>query len=260
MENAHSSENASLIQDSSPQNVTEISKEQVIPRSYLNCCSYKDDLTTLEYSNFQLLKQKCLIPYDNDNETHKEELNKLFTNFKSLYTGLFPNEDDSSFSYKTIGFQTTNNPQTDFRNGGFISLQFMNHYLTQNEMKDIMQLKYFSFACVCINIVNELKIFLRLISDDEIQQCETQGNILCNRTHVKHFAIALCENDIIFYEIVAEILRYVVKEFKTNYNEEKREQNYLLITGFIKKGISNINDVLLKNNNVNDILINLRKK
>ena len=267
-----SSEQSSLItynnnNNSTIPDVNAISPTQVIPKSPLtSCCTYKDDLTVLEYSKYIELKTQCLIPYDNNNETHSTDLHKLYDTAYTLYQN--SNQHDSNFTYKTLGFQTTTNPHTDFRNGGYISLLIMLHYINtyEREFKETFQLQYFAFAITCINVVNDIKTFLRLITDDEIRQIEQHKmssntvTVLCNRTQIKCFLKALNENEILFYEIVSLALTQVIMEFKQNYNEDKQEQNYLMINDLIKQSIHHISKVLLTCSTADEIINALKMK
>lgn len=249
--------------------VNAISPTQVIPKSpFTSCCTYKDDLTVLEYSKYIELKTQCLIPYDNNNETHSTDLHKLYDTAYTLYQNSNSNQHDSNFTYKTIGFQTTTNPHTDFRNGGYISLLIMLHYINtyEREFKETFQLQYFAFAITCINVVNDIKTFLRLITDDEIRQIEQHKissntvTVLCNRTQIKCFLKALNENEILFYEIVSLALTQVIMEFKRNYNEDKKEKNYLMINDLIKQSIHHLSKVLLTCSTADEVINALKMK
>ena len=249
---------------SSIPDVNAISPIQVIPKSpFTSCCSYKHDLTVLEYSKYIELKTQCSIAYDKDNETHTTDLHKLFDTAYTLYQTV---QHDNDFTYKTIGFQTTTNPHTDFRNGGYISLLTMLHYINayENEFKETFQLKYFAFAITCINVVNDVKTFLRLITDNEIRQIEEHKisntvTVLCNRQQIKCFLTALNENDVLFYDVVCIALTQVLTAFKRNYNEDIKEENYLMINGFIKQSVHNISKALLTCSTA-DELINALKQ
>lgn len=245
-----------------------ISKTQVIPRSPLFvccCCTDKLDLTVTEYSKYTELKTQCTVAYDKDSEAHTTELNKLFDTAYTIYNKAHSTESESDFTYKTLGFQTAANPHTDFRNGGFISLLIMSHYVNahEDEFKETFQFKYFAFAITCINVVNDVKTFLRLITNDEIRQIEehkVSNTVMCNRRQIKCFLRALTENDALFYDVVCIALTQVIKAFKRNYSEHKKEQNYLMINELIKQSVRNISDALLTCSTADELITSLKKK
>ena len=263
--------NVQPLSSSSIPDVNAISPTQVIPKSpFTSCCTYKHDLTVLEYSKYIELKTQCLIPYDNNNEVHSTDLHKLYDTAYTLYqnTNQHDSNNNNNFTYKTLGFQTTTNPHTDFRNGGYISLLIMLHYINayEREFNETFHLKYFAFAITCINVVNDIKTFLRLITDDEIRQIEQHKmssytiTTLCNRQQIKCFLKALNENDILFYEIVSLALTQVIMVFKQNYNEDKKEQNYLMINDLIKQSVNNVGKALLTCSTADEIINALKMK
>jgi methanogenic corrinoid protein MtbC1 len=84
--------------------------------------------------------------------------------------------------------------------------------------------------------------------------------MLCNRQQIKCFLKALNENDILFYEIVSLALTQVIHAFKQKYNEDKKEQNYLMINDLIKQSVMNISKALLTCSTADDIINALKVK
>lgn len=120
-------------------------------------CSAK--LLDEERYTLHRLKKKIGVLYDQSNESHEK---KLFTYYSTIFPGESPNK--ISPRWQRIGFQS-NNPRTDFRGGGILSLDMM-HYTAEaypNEFRYMVsQSNTFGYplSTTLINISHYMSVFL----------------------------------------------------------------------------------------------------
>ena len=256
------------------------SKEQILEPSFEEkflCCCLDYDLTISEYKSFFELKKKVIPPYDEKNEIHEKSLQDLFNKSKQILSNnkekekdsidLISNETITSYNssiktdenisiWRKIGFQT-DNPRTDFRAGGIFSLDFMNYFTNnhENEFIKIIKEDYFTFALVCIRLSYLIRVFLFLLSSEEIKiSLKYQKNILANRKELKNFCYFLYENNNLLYEIASIGLKYIYEKFVEQKKSGYKEINYFIIDPIIRSSIECLKKCL-NNLNVNDDFI-----
>ena len=98
------------------------------------------------------------------NDKYKDDISN-----KSTVNTNNTNDEDSSI-WRKLGFQT-GNPRTDFRAGGFFSLEFMNYFANNHEKEftNMINEDYFTYALVCIRLCYLMRVYLFLLPQDEIQ-------------------------------------------------------------------------------------------
>lgn len=222
-------------------------------KEYLCCCCVNYDVTQRQYDIHSELSKKCIIPYDKENQEHEKLLLDFFTNIKDL----IPKEDEEGYNImndeneinttnesdkdklliknfsKKVGFQG-DNPRTDFRAGGFYSLQFMNYFITnyKNKTKEILREQNFFFAIVCINLCYKMYLILHLSTDKEenIQKDLDRTKIRgCSRKEMKNFCKHLekdNENDLLFL-IMSQCLSFIFCLFNRYLDLLKGNKNLL---------------------------------
>lgn len=234
------------------------SKEQILNKNcnfssdcleyiFFCCCDY--DVTQKQYNNYISLKNKCMIPFKNENQNHEKKLQEFFINIKELLQNeeekeeyIIMNDNNKNENEldnnlikqlsKKIGFQS-DNPRTDFRGGGLYSLQFMNYFITNYkiESKNILSQNSFPFSIVCINLSFKLYLILYLMEKENnassLKSFRLKG---CSRKEIKHFCEHLendNENDLMFL-ILSQCLCFVfVSYMKTLENIKNNDNNII---------------------------------
>ena len=234
--------------------LNKISPIQIIEKSLLDkylccCCDSAYDLTIKEYNLFEKLKNETIILYDETNKEHEQNLNELLEHGKEIYE----NYTDIEI-WKKLGFQS-NNPRTDFRAGGIYSVLFMNYFMRNfnSEIQQILKLNYFSFGLVCIKLTFLVRLFLFLSNNSEIKNQQITNKINgCSRKQLNSFTKLLCNDNIIFLDILSYLLIFIKQKFMIEMDDEKKELNVLLIDPIINIGISclgkALNNILEKKN------------
>ena len=237
------------------------SKEQILDKNCIDylefflCCCVNYDVTQKQYDNYINLKNKCIIPFEDGNQNHEKMLQEYFTNIKEL----LPNEDEEGYEIiednknkeneldknnslinkisKRIGFQS-DNPRTDFRAGGLLSLEFMNFFINNYkiESRNILREYYFPFSIVCINLTFKICLILYLTEKNKasLESAKLKG---CSRKEIKHFCEHLendNENDLIFL-ILSQCICFVFSKFVNDFNNIEKDQNILKINEIIDK-------------------------
>lgn len=241
--------------------LNKISQVQIIEKSFFDkylccCCDSAYDLTMKEYNLFEKLKEETIILYDETNKEHEKSLNELLEHGKELFKNENINEDEI---WKRLGFQS-NNPRTDFRGGGIYSVFFINYFIRNfnSEVIEILKLKYFSFGVICIRITFLVRLFLFLSKKSEIKKQQITNKISgCSRKELKSFSKLLCNDNIIFLDILSYILIFVKKKFMIEMEENKKELNFLLIDPITNIGISCLGKALNKSLGKNESFLNL---
>jgi hypothetical protein len=120
-------------------NITKCLKYLVTP--------YKCYLTTKEVKQFNELCLICNEIFNQDNNEHENILLLLSERVNNILQS-----NDQSI-WRKIGFQT-DNPRTDFRAGGVMSLNFILFFITNfhYDFERMLELEYFLFAVVAIKI------------------------------------------------------------------------------------------------------------
>ena len=168
------------------------SPEQILEKSLeekLCFCCIDYDLSISEYKSFIEIRKKVTQSYDEKNENHELSLQTLLTKTKQIINSIKENDTESSDLisnitmptnnnnldedikiWRKIGFQT-GNPRTDFRAGGIFSLDLMIYFVNnhENEYINIINEDYFTFALVCIRLSYLIRIYLFLLSKEEIK-------------------------------------------------------------------------------------------
>ncbi len=121
---------------------------------------YSVYLTHKEVSLFSQLCSEGDELFEPDNQEH-ENLLKDFYNKVKGNLDIDLNSVDAISIWKLIGFQT-DNPRTDFRAAGIISLKFMIFFVSNynNEFMKLIELNYFLFAVVCIKLSVGLNYYI----------------------------------------------------------------------------------------------------
>lgn len=250
----------------------EKSKEQIIDcKEFLELicfCCYDYDVTQKEYEAHLSLSNRCSVSYDKENPIHEKLLFDFFEEIKKLFEEEteedYENLDNKILSKrktkdleennliirefsKKIGFPS-DNPRTDFKEGGFYSLEFMSFFINnyKTELKNILKEKDFLFALVCINLIYRINLILYLIDKDKsdsyifnIYKIER-----CSRKEIKNFCLHL-ENDNekdLLFSIIILCLGYAFAKYK--------KQNSLNINLII-------DDILM---HFKEVLINVKSK
>lgn len=245
----------------------EKSKEQIIDcKEFLELicfCCYDYDVTQKEYEAYLSLSNRCSVSYDQENSIHEKLLFDFFAGIKKLIEEEteedYQNLDNKILSKrktkdldennaiikefsKKIGFQS-DNPRTDFKEGGFYSLEFMNFYINnyKTESKNILKEKDFLFALVCINLIYRINLILYLVDKDKsdsyiynIYKIER-----CSRKEIKNFCLHL-ENDNekdLLFSIINLCLGYAFAKYK--------KQNSLNINLIIDDILIHFKEVLI---------------
>ena len=262
------------------------SKVQILDKpfyeKYLCCLCIDNDITQNQYNIFIALGNQCSIEYNENNINHEKLLEDFFTNINEL----LQNEDEDYENLdninidninnnnklpkekqlinklsKRVGFQS-NNPRTDFRAGGFYSLEFMNYFITnyKRESKNILHEKSFPFAIVCINISFLLTLVLLLNGDKKFNEINLKSRKLspCGRKQIKKFCEHLENEKDLMFLIISECLFYVFAKYKREMNNEKNDDN--LISYIIDNSIQYFEETLDKVNKNEIVVDELRSK
>ena len=263
-------------------------RDQIIEKSLeekILCCCINYDLTISEYKCFIELKKKVIPPYDETNEDHELCLQSLLLKTKQILSNdkdknkessdLMSNatissnitskntinsEEDTAI-WRKIGFQT-GNPRTDFRAGGIFSLDLMNYFSNkhENKYKAIINEDYFTFALVCIRLSYLIRIYLFLLSSEEIKiNLKFQKNIIATRKELKIFCYFLFDNYNLLLDIVSVGIDFVYQKFIEQKKAGYKEVNYFIIDPIILSAVQGLKNTL---NNVNlaDDFINELKR
>ena len=261
------------------------SNEQILEPSIeerILCCCLDYDLTISEFKSYIELKKRVISEYDEKNDEHELNLQALFDKSKQILSknkkkdsieiennetlatinssnkSQISNED--SEIWRKIGFQTTN-PRTDFRAGGIFSLRFMNYFANnhEKEYKKIINEEYFTFALVCIRLTYLIRVYLFLLSSEEIKiSLKYQKNILANRKELKNFCYFLYDNNNLLLEISSLGLNFIYQKFVEQKKTGYKEINYFIIDPIIRSCIECIKKCL-NNLNVDDDIISQMK-
>ena len=264
------------------------SPEQILEKPIeekLLCCCINYDLTISEYKCFIDLKKKVIPPYDENDETQELCLQALFSKSKQILSNNKNNIKDSSSElinnstlttntssknninseeesiWRKIGFQT-GNPRTDFRAGGIFSLNLMNYFVNnhENEYIKIINEDYFTFALVSIRLSYLIRIYLFLLSSEEIKvNLKYQKNILATRKELKMFCYFLYDNNNLLFDIASIGIQFIYQKFIEEKKSGYKEINYFLIDPIIIAAVQCLKDTL-NNVNINDDFINELKK
>lgn len=250
--------------------------EKAIEEQFL-CCCIDYDLTISEYKTYIDLKKKVIPSYDPQNLIHENSLSQLFSKSKNiifkdkessdlisngtLSTKNSTNIEDEAIIWRKVGFQT-GNPRTDFRAGGIFSLDLMNYFVNNYEKEYINMINedYFPFALVCIRLSYLLRIYLFLLSSEEIRiNLKYQKNILSTRKELKHFCYFLDDNNNLLFDIACIGLRFIYQKYMGKKKIGNKEVNYLIIDPIIISSIKCLKNTL-NSLNINDDFISKLKK
>ena len=254
-----------------------LSRDQIIEKSLeekILCCCINYDLTISEYKCFIELKKKVIPPYDETNEDHELCLQSLLLKTKQILsndkdknkessdlisnatissnitTKNTINSEEDTAIWRKIGFQT-GNPRTDFRAGGIFSLDLMNYFSNkyENKYKAIINEDYFTFALVCIRLSYLIRIYLFLLSSEEIKiNLKFQKNIIATRKELKIFCYFLFDNYNLLLEIVSVGVEFIYQKFMEQKKAGYKEVNYFIIDPIILSAVQGLKNTL---NNVN---------
>ena len=114
---------------------------------YIFCCCYKNyDLETYESNNINDLVKEVGDYYNEDNINHS----KILIEIEEILIEKLPKKENI---WKDIGFQT-NNPTTDIRGGGILSMKFLLFYLKNypEEFINNSKVEYLLMSVLIINI------------------------------------------------------------------------------------------------------------
>ena len=252
----------------------------------LLCCCLDYDLTISEYKSFVDLKKKVILSFDEKNPSHELSLQQLFNKSKDILYNDKDKEKDEQLSdnttitlttkgtsnnniseedgliWRKIGFQT-NNPRTDFRAGGIFSLDLMNYFANnhENEFTNIIKEDYFTFALVCIRLSYLIRIYLFLLTPEEIKiNVKFQKNILATRKELKNFCYFLWEKENLLFEIASITLGFIFQRFVEQKKNSNKESNYLIIDPIISSSIQCIKNTLSNANIYEDIIFRLKNE
>ena len=250
------------------------------------CCCFDYDLTISEYKSFVELKKKVIPSFDEKNPSHELSLQQLFNKSKNILYKNKDKEKDEQLSNNTtntlttkgtsnnniseedvliwrkIGFQTSN-PRTDFRAGGIFSLDLMNYFANnhENEFTNIIKEDYFTFALVCIRLSYLIRIYLFLLTPEEIKiNVKFQKNILATRKELKNFCYFLWEKENLLFEIASITLGFIFQRFVEQKKNSNKESNYLIIDPIISSSIQCIKNTLSNANIYEDIIFRLKNE
>ena len=261
------------------------SKRQILNKSCscsnilenLMFCCINYDLTNRQYELYNDLKNKLSSPYNQNDLNHEKLLQDFFDNIKDLLKDEendYENINDSNtistninnennnnnkndlikkLAYR-VGFQN-DNPRTDFRAGGFCSLQFMNYFAVHHkmELKKILKEQYFSFVLASINLSFCLRLVAYLTNINNIETTLKTYNLkgFC-RKQVKIFSEHLVkesENNIeFFFELLSQCFIFIFKKYQDEFEFDKKNENLVKINSITRLAISCFGDVI---NNIN---------
>ena len=260
------------------------SKRQILNRACsssdfcenLMFCCIDYDLTNRQYELYNDLKNNLSFPYNQNDLNHEKLLQDFFDNIKDLLKDEeedYKNINDSNtistninnennnnqndlikkLAYR-VGFQN-DNPRTDFRAGGFCSLQFMNYFATHHkiELKEILKEKYFSFVLTSINLSFCLRLVAYLTKINNIETTLKTYNLKgFTRKQIKIFSEHLekeNENNIdFFFELLSQCFIFIFKKYIEELDLDKKNENLVKINSITRLAISYFGDVI---NNIN---------
>jgi len=253
------------------------SPEQILEKSLeekVCFCCIDYDLSISEYKSFIEIKKKVIQSYDEKNDNHELSLQNLLSKTKQIInknqdkgtesSDLISNatmptnnnnlEDEDIKIWRKIGFQT-GNPRTDFRAGG---IYFANNH--ENRYINMINEDYFTFALVCIRLSYLIRIYLFLLSNEEIKiNLKYQKNIFANRKELKNFCFFLYDNNNLLFDILSISLGFIYQKFIEKKKTGNKEKNYFIIDPIVLSSIECLKNTL-NNINFNDDLINELKK
>ena len=259
------------------------SPEQILEKSLeekVCFCCLDYDLSISEYKSFIEIKKKVTPSYDEKNDNHESSLQNLLSKTKQIINKNKDKETESSDLisdatiptnnnnldedikiWRKIGFQT-GNPRTDFRAGGIFSLDLMIYFANNHENRYINMINedYFTFALVCIRLSYLIRIYLFLLSNEEIKiNLKYQKNIFANRKELKNFCYFLYDNNNLLFDILSINLGFIYQKFIEKKKTGNKEKNYFIIDPIVLSSIECLKNTL-NNINFNDDLINELKK
>ena len=270
-----------------PQNefiINQKSKRQILNRvcscsdfcENLMFCCIDYDLTNRQYELYNDLKNKLSFPYNQNDLNHEKLLQDFFDNINDLLKDEdedYENINDSNtistninnesknnnndlikkLAYR-VGFQN-DNPRTDFRAGGFCSLQFMNYFSIHHkiELKQILKEKYFSFVLTSINLSFCLRLVAFLTNINNIETTLKTYNLKgFTRKQIKSFSEHLekeSENNIdFFFELLSQCFIFIFKKYMEELEFDKKNENLVKINSITRTAIACFEDVT---NNIN---------
>jgi len=270
-----------------PQNefiINQKSKRQILNRACscsdfcenLMFCCIDYDLTNRQYELYNDLKNKLSFPYNQNDLNHEKLLQDFFDNINDLLKDEdedYENINDSNtistninnesknnnndlikkLAYR-VGFQN-DNPRTDFRAGGFCSLQFMNYFSIHHkiELKQILKEKYFSFVLTSINLSFCLRLVAFLTNINNIETTLKTYNLKgFTRKQIKSFSEHLekeSENNIdFFFELLSQCFIFIFKKYMEELEFDKKNENLVKINSITRTAIACFEDVT---NNIN---------
>lgn len=258
------------------------SPEQILEKSLeekLCFCCIDYDLSILEYKLFIEIKKRVIPPYDEKNENHELSLQALLSKTIQIInkdkekdiesSDLLSNNtlstnnnnlDEEIKIWRKIGFQT-GNPRTDFRAGGIFSLDLMNYFLNnhENEYINMINEDYFTFALVCIRLSYLIRIFLFLLSNEEIKvNLKYQKNIFADRKELKNFCYFLYDNNNLLFDISSISLQFIYQKFIEKKKTGNKEMNYFIIDPIVLSSIECLKNTLNKINFNDDLISELK--
>lgn len=192
-------------------------------------------------SIYHRLKQHATQNYDENNSLHEESLNNLL----SLCFESTSSSDLNTSDWKKIGFQS-NNPRTDFRGGGYISLLFIIHFVKyyREDYEETINFEYFLFALVAIKLMFYFKIIFNFIDEDDESSIPHSNHNYLMKIHklkypsipqFKNFTTYLLTNQNFHFELLSKCLNQIKEEYKKQYNPVIKEMNFLIIEPIIYK-------------------------
>jgi hypothetical protein len=121
---------------------------------FLCCKSNKHsttDITQSEIQSYHSLKAIAVQAYNENDFNHEKSLKMLFL---TCLNTTEVTEDLRHKDWKIVGFQSEN-PRTDFRGSGYLSLLFIIYFIKQNEKeyREMIEFEFFLFAVVAIKLV-----------------------------------------------------------------------------------------------------------
>ena len=250
------------------------SKRQILNRACsssdfcenLMFCCIDYDLTNRQYELYNDLKNNLSFPYNQNDLNHEKLLQDFFDNIKDLLKDEeedYENINDSNtistninnennnnqndlikkLAYR-VGFQN-DNPRTDFRAGGFCSLQFMNYFTTHHkiELKEILKEKYFSFVLTSINLSFCFRLVAFLTNINNIETTLKTYNLKgFTRKQIKSFSEHLekkSENNIdFFFELLSQCFIFIFKKYIEELDLDKKNENLVKINSITRLAIS----------------------
>ena len=262
------------------------SKRQILNRTCsssdfcenLMFCCIDYDLTNRQYELYNDLKNNLSFPYNQNNLNHEKLLQDFFGNIKELLKDEeedYENINDSNtistninnesnnnndlikkLAYR-VGFQN-DNPRTDFRAGGFCSLQFMDYFAIHHkiELKEILKEKYFSFVLTSINLSFCLRLVAFLTNINNIDTTLKTYNLKgFTRKQIKIFSEHLekeSENNIdFFFESLSQCFIFIFKKYMEELDLSQKNENLVKINSITRLAISCFDDVA-NNTNINE--------